>query len=141
MNEQDEQQIRELLEKTNDQLRFGDRPKNHLQQAKGEKYAPVVLDVVFRFEGYFKEQFVKDNRGPFPGVIDSDSQDHSVHHVVISYFLEDDSISVVEPPVKNSGVPQGVLLKRQRIPKPRDAMIGMYFLYYYEYCFSFTKSL
>ena len=36
----------------------------------------------------------------------------------IYYFLEDDSISVVEPPVENSGIPQKVFIKRQRLPKP-----------------------
>jgi hypothetical protein len=31
--------------------------------------------------------------------------------------LEDDSIAVIEPPVENSGIPQGVLIKRQKLPK------------------------
>ena len=40
-----------------------------------------------------------------------------MRRVHILYFLEDDSISVVEPPVENSGIPQGVLIKRQKLPK------------------------
>ena len=35
----------------------------------------------------------------------------------IYYYLEDDTISVVEPEVPNSGMPQGKLIKRQRLPK------------------------
>ncbi|XP_014677743.1 PREDICTED: EF-hand domain-containing protein 1-like [Priapulus caudatus] len=37
--------------------------------------------------------------------------------VYIYYYLEDDSISVVEPQVPNSGIPQGKLMKRQRLPR------------------------
>merc|ERR1712166_274830 len=33
------------------------------------------------------------------------------------YYLEDDSIAVIEPIVENSGMPQGKLIKRQRLPK------------------------
>ncbi|XP_065568323.1 EF-hand domain-containing protein 1-like isoform X2 [Artemia franciscana] len=35
-------------------------------------------------------------------------------HVVITYYLEDDSMTIVEPPVPNSGLIQGKLLTRQR---------------------------
>ena len=35
----------------------------------------------------------------------------------IYYYLEDDTISVVEPEQPNSGMPQGKLIKRQRLPK------------------------
>jgi hypothetical protein len=35
----------------------------------------------------------------------------------IYYYLEDDTISVLEPEVPNSGMPQGKLIKRQRLPK------------------------
>lgn len=42
---------------------------------------------------------------------------YRVRDVKIFYYLEDDSISVVEPPVENSGMPQGKLIKRQRLPK------------------------
>lgn len=37
--------------------------------------------------------------------------------VVFYYYLEDDSMCVLEPEVENSGIPQGKLLKRQRLPK------------------------
>uniref|UniRef100_A0A3Q3AYU3 EF-hand domain (C-terminal) containing 1 n=1 Tax=Kryptolebias marmoratus TaxID=37003 RepID=A0A3Q3AYU3_KRYMA len=44
-------------------------------------------------------------------------KDYRVRPVVIYYYLEDDSMCIVEPAVKNSGLPQGKRLKRQRLPK------------------------
>lgn len=44
--------------------------------------------------------------------------------VKILYFLEDDSISVVEPPVENSGFPQRVFIKRQRLVKNHEDGMG-----------------
>jgi EF-hand domain-containing protein 1 len=51
--------------------------------------------------------------------------------------LEDDSIVVLEPPVENSGIPQGVLIKRQRLPKNsgeyysvRDFNLGINITFY-----------
>lgn len=37
--------------------------------------------------------------------------------VVIYYYLEDDSICIIEPTVQDSGMPQGKRIKRQRLPK------------------------
>jgi EF-hand domain-containing protein 1 len=37
---------------------------------------------------------------------------------VIYYYLEDDSMYITEPKVENSGLPQGVFLKRHKFPKP-----------------------
>ena len=36
----------------------------------------------------------------------------------INYFLEDDTIYIYEPKVENSGLPQGVFLKRHKVPAP-----------------------
>jgi hypothetical protein len=58
-----------------------------------------------RFDGYFKQT-----------VHESEEQYH-LRRVHILFFLEDDSIAVIEPPVENSGIPQGVLIKRQKLPK------------------------
>ena len=38
----------------------------------------------------------------------------------VFYYLEDDTMSVLEPMVENSGLPQGKLIRRQRIPKDAD---------------------
>ena len=57
--------------------------------------------------------------------------------VRILVYLEDDSISVMEPPQENSGIPQGVLIKRQRLPKseneyfkPTDFNLGIELTFY-----------
>lgn len=42
---------------------------------------------------------------------------YRIRHVNIYYYLEDDSMSVIEPVVENSGIPQGKLIKRQRFTK------------------------
>ncbi|EFN89884.1 EF-hand domain-containing family member C2 [Harpegnathos saltator] len=43
---------------------------------------------------------------------------HQVRLVKISFFLEDGTMKIVEPAVDNSGLEQGVLVRRQRIPIP-----------------------
>ncbi len=44
-------------------------------------------------------------------------QQYILRKVRILIYLEDDSISVMETPQENSGIPQGVLIIRQRLPK------------------------
>lgn len=95
----------ELLEALNydHKLLYGRKPKSEIS-----KFVPahVAFDkVVLRFDGYFKQT-----------VHESEEQYH-LRRVRILFFLEDDSIAVMEPPVENSGIPQGVLIKRQRLPK------------------------
>ncbi|KAJ8322048.1 hypothetical protein KUTeg_000519 [Tegillarca granosa] len=79
------------------------------KQAPPEDFVPghVAWDKkVLRFNGYFKQT-----------VHESPDEYFRVRPVDIYYYLEDDSISVVEPHVENSGMPQGKLIKRQRLPK------------------------
>jgi len=61
---------------------------------------------VLKFNGYYKQT-----------VHESPDEYYRVRPVEIFYYLEDDSISVIEPHVENSGMPQGKLIKRQRLPK------------------------
>lgn len=61
---------------------------------------------VLKFDAYFKE-----------AVHESPNEFYRVRPVEIFYYLEDDSIAVIEPIVENSGMPQGKLIKRQRLPK------------------------
>lgn len=56
----------------------------------------------------------------------SPDEEFRVRSVVIKYFLEDDTMLVYEPTVENSGLQQGMRLKRQRIPKTKD---GAYYLW------------
>ncbi|KAL5036620.1 hypothetical protein BDV3_005806 [Batrachochytrium dendrobatidis] len=87
-------------------LVYGDKQFHSKETQSCFVPAHVAFDkVVLRFDGYFKET-----------VHESTEQFH-LRKVRILYFLEDDSIAVVEPPVKNNGIPHGVLIKRQRLPK------------------------
>jgi len=61
---------------------------------------------VLKFNAWFKQT-----------VHESALETRRVRLCNVYYYLEDDSISVVEPPVENSGMPQGKLIKRQRLPK------------------------
>jgi hypothetical protein len=60
-----------------------------------------------KFEGYFKE----------PVAFDKTVSDYRVRKCTIFYHFEDGCIIITEPKVKNSGIPQGVLVKRHRIKK------------------------
>ena len=61
---------------------------------------------VLSFKGYFEEAAVQ-----------SALENIVMRKVVIKYYLDDHTIEIVEPKVKNSGMPQGKFLKRQRVPK------------------------
>lgn len=79
------------------------------KQAPPETFVPAHLAFdkkVLKFFGYFKET-----------VHESAQEYYRVRPVEIFYYLEDDSISVMEPHVENAGMPQGKLIKRQRLPK------------------------
>ena len=39
---------------------------------------------------------------------------------IIYYYLDDDTIHIFEPKVENSGIPQGIFLKRHKLPFPDD---------------------
>lgn len=95
------------------------------KQAPPEEFIPayVAFDKkVLRFKGFFKES-----------VPESSSEYYRVRYVDLFYYLEDDSMAIVEPRVENSGLPQGKLIRRQRIPKNdvgdfwtwKDLNIGM----------------
>jgi len=79
------------------------------KQAPPEDFVPAhkYFDKkVLRFYGYFKET-----------VHESPQEHFRVRPVEVYYFLEDDAILVNEPAVDNSGIPQGKLINRHRIPK------------------------
>ncbi|NXG24521.1 EFHC1 protein, partial [Grallaria varia] len=61
---------------------------------------------VLKFDAYFQED-----------VPVSADEHYRIRQVGIYYYLEDDSMCVIEPVVKNSGLIQGKLLKRHRVPK------------------------
>lgn len=86
-------------------------------QAASSDFVPawVAFDrKVLRFEGFFKEP-----------VHESAAENFRVRRIKVYYYLEDDSMQVSEPKEENSGIPQGVFIKRHRIPKP-DSATGFY---------------
>lgn len=80
---------------------------------------------VLRFYSYFKE-----------AVVDSPEENHRIRKCIIYFYLEDESVHVAEPKQQNSGIPQGVFLKRHRIPKDgafftaMDLNVGMEVSFY-----------
>ncbi|KAJ3339337.1 EF-hand domain-containing protein 1 [Gonapodya sp. JEL0774] len=98
----------------------------HNQQAT-RKFVPAFVaydKIVLGFHAYFKQSVYES------------TEQYLLRRVKIQYYVEvrlesaedastdiiplpnqDDSIAVVEPPVENSGIPQGILIKRQRLPK------------------------
>jgi len=72
-----------------------------------EKFEPTFVKLdkqVLRFYGYFQES-----------VAESSLEAHRIRKVVVNYYLEDSTISITEPKQMNSGIPQGVFLKRQMV--------------------------
>lgn len=47
--------------------------------------------------------------------------------VNVYFYLEDDSVHVSEPKTPNSGIPQGTLIRRHRIPKA-DSLNGQHYI-------------
>ncbi|XP_026702027.1 EF-hand domain-containing protein 1 isoform X3 [Athene cunicularia] len=69
--------------------------------------AHVAFDKkILKFDAYFQED-----------VPLSAEEHYRIRQVAIYYYLEDDTMSVIEPVVQNSGLPQGKLIRRHRVPK------------------------
>ncbi|KAM6279843.1 EF-hand domain-containing protein 1 isoform 3-T3 [Porphyrio hochstetteri] len=92
------------LSNTRPVLTYG---QSKLTPPSGFVPAHVAFDKkILKFDAYFQED-----------VPLSAEEAYRIRQVGIYYFLEDDSISVMEPVVQNSGLPQGKLLRRHRVPK------------------------
>jgi hypothetical protein len=70
---------------------------------------------VLRFSAYFQEP-----------VHESPKENFRVRQCVVYFYLEDGTMTVVEPKVENSGIPQGTFVKRHRIPRPKEQGGGHY---------------
>ena len=75
---------------------------------------------VLRFYGYFKETITESN-----------IENHRIRKVILYYYLEDDSMHIAEPKQDNSGIPQGIFVKRYKLTKddggfftPSDFSVG-----------------
>lgn len=74
------------------------------------KHAPAWLKhdrQVLRFFAYFQEP-----------VHESAMENVRVRQCIIHFYLEDGTMDISEPKVQNSGMTQGLFVKRHRIPKP-----------------------
>lgn len=65
---------------------------------------------VLQFDAFFKE-----------AVHDSPLESYRVRYCVIFYYLEDGTMQVSEPRQVNSGMPQGIFVKRHKFPKDADS--------------------
>ncbi len=87
------------------------RAKNSMYP-KGEgsdKPAWVAFDKqVLCFDAYFQES-----------VVERASEQYRVRNVRIYFYLEDDTVQVIEPRTKNAGYNQGIVINRHRVPKPK----------------------
>ncbi|KAK2856154.1 hypothetical protein Q5P01_004889 [Channa striata] len=136
----------ELIRQELSELNFESPYLNYgsYDQILPEEFVPahVALDKkVLRFYAYFKED-----------ILYSPEEVYRIRPVVIYYYLEDDSMCIIEPTVKNSGMPQGKRIKRQRLPKNecgehyqwKDLNLGMDLevygvKYHITQCDAFTK--
>lgn len=85
-------------------------PKTSTYPKTGGSTAPAWLAFdrqVLCFNAYFQE-----------AVVERRDEQNRIRLCKIYFYLEDDTIQVVEPVVPNSCLPQGTLVRRHRIPKP-----------------------
>jgi hypothetical protein len=82
------------------------------QQDAIPKIAPKWLKYdrqVLCFHAYFQEPVVEDP-----------NENYRIRKCIIYYYLDDDTLHIIEPRIENSGVPQGVFLKRHKLPLFED---------------------
>ena len=61
---------------------------------------------VLQFNAYFQEH-----------VVENPDENYRIRKCIIYYYLDDNSMYITEPKIENSGIPQGVFLKRHKFPK------------------------
>ncbi|XP_064167087.1 EF-hand domain-containing family member C2 [Anguilla rostrata] len=91
------------------ELLLGQKPRSRLSSGGGSG-APSWLAFdkqVLCFDAHFQEP-----------VCQKREETYRVRKCKIYFYLEDDTIQVVEPEVRNSGISQGTLIRRQRIALP-----------------------
>lgn len=98
---------------------------------------------MLNFKAYFLEPVVEDP-----------TENYRVRKCIIYFYLDDDTFHIIEPRVENSGIPQGIFLKRAKLPKAgcpgeflqwNDLALGMNLDVYSRFfrivdCDDFTKS-
>lgn len=100
----------QTLEKEHLELQYSD-----VDRCESAPFVPshVALDKkVLHFKGYYTEE-----------IVDSPIETERVRYVELFYYLVDDSVSMIEPEIKNSGIVQGKFLTRQRLPTGEGAKV------------------
>lgn len=62
---------------------------------------------VLNFKAYFLEP-----------VVENPTENYRIRKCIIYFYLDDDTFHIIEPRVPNSGIPQGIFLKRAKLLKP-----------------------
>ena len=62
---------------------------------------------MLNFSVYFQE-----------AVVENKDENYRLRKCTMYYYLEDDTIHILETRIPNSGIPQGIFLKRHLVPKP-----------------------
>ncbi|EGR32401.1 flagellar microtugule protofilament ribbon protein, putative [Ichthyophthirius multifiliis] len=70
---------------------------------------------VLRFNCYFQESVVEDPK-----------ENYRIRKCTMYYYLSDGTIHVNEPRIQNSGIVQGIFIKRQKIPKVLNSTDNYY---------------
>ena len=97
---------------------------------------------VLNFKSYFLEP-----------VVENPTENYRIRKCIIYFYLDDDTFHIIEPRVPNSGIPQGIFLKRAKLLKPDgsgdfdwpDLRLGMDLIVYNRVfrimdCDDFTRS-
>jgi hypothetical protein len=50
--------------------------------------------------------------------VEDPNENYRIRKCTIYYYLEDDTLHILEAKIPNSGIPQGIFLKRHLVPKP-----------------------
>lgn len=120
----------EILKKTELALQYGERPLHlDIKSNIGTEKAPrshgkvefsrfTKFDgIVLTFDGYIRDDIPDGVRGPALGVHDPRAKEYTIRNVVIRYFMEDGTLSIVEVPTYDSGLIAAPIIKRQMVKK------------------------
>ncbi|KAL3318897.1 EF-hand domain-containing member C2 [Cichlidogyrus casuarinus] len=86
-------------------------PRSNFPKGCSDQAYPafVVFDkIALSFDAYCQES-----------VFEKREERYRIRRVKIYFYPEDDTIQILEPRTKNSGIPQGVILRRRRVNKPK----------------------
>lgn len=89
---------------------------SHMLPFNDEASLPSFLKYdrqVLCFKAYYKEP-----------VNESAVENERVRKCLVYYYLEDDTMQMIEPPETNSGMPQGAFIRRHKIPKPQWQLVA-----------------